>query len=201
LSEDNPRYFETITEWRKWLSDNHTKKEKIWIIIQKKASKKPGIRYEETVMEAVAHGWIDGKMKRLNKDEFMQRFTPRRSGSIWSRSNRDRAELLISEGKMTPAGLKTVEEAKKNTRWEKAYSSRNGNIYVPDELLEALKKNKIAYENFNSFPPSARFMYIHWINEAKRNDTKKRRIYTVVVRSEKNLRPGIDLRVSKRTFK
>ncbi len=194
---DNPRYFRSIEEWRDWLSENHTDIEAIWVKIQKKASKKPGIRYEETVIEAVAHGWIDGKMKSLNDDEFMQRFTPRRNGSVWSLSNRGRAERLISEGRMTPTGLKTVEEAKQNGRWDNARSSSRGATDVPNDLIEALKENKAAYENFESFQPSARFMYIHWVNEAKREDTRERRIKTVVDRSMKNLRPGIDLRVSR----
>jgi uncharacterized protein YdeI (YjbR/CyaY-like superfamily) len=197
LSEDNPRYFRSITEWRSWLGESHEDEKAIWIIIQKKASNKPGIRYEEAVLEAVAHGWIDGKMKRLNDDEFMQRITPRRRNSVWSLRNRERAERLISEGRMTPAGLKAVEEAKQNGRWDRAYSSSRGAVDVPKDLIEALRKNQAAHENFESFPPSARFMYIHWINEAKRQDTRERRIYTVVVRSEKDLRPGIDLRVSK----
>ena len=184
-------------EWSSWLSKNHLNEKTIWIVIQKKASKKPGIRYEEAVIEAVAHGWIDGKMKRLNDDEFIQHFTPRKSNSIWSFSNRERAERLISEGRMTPAGYKTIEEAKQNGRWDNAYSSSRGTTKTPQDLIEALKKNKIAHENFESFPPSARFIYIHWINEAKRQDTRERRIYTVVDRSEKNLRPGIDLRVIK----
>ena len=197
MSENNPRYFKSITEWRCWLSENHEDEKDIWIIIQKKASKKPGIRYEESVLEAVAHGWIDGKMKRLNDDEFMQRFTPRRRNSLWSMSNRERAERLISEGRMTPAGLKTVKEAKQNGRWDKAYSSSRGAVDVPKDLIDALKKNGAAHDNFESFPPSSRFMYIHWINEAKLRDTRERRIHTVVERSEKNLRPGIDFRVSK----
>ena len=198
MSEDNPRHFNSITQWRSWLCENHEEEKSIWIIIQKKASKKPGIRYEDAVLEAVAYGWIDGKMKRLNDDEFKQRYTPRKSNSVWSLSNRKRAERLISEGRMTPAGLKTVEKAKKNGRWEKAYSSSRGAIDMPKDLIEALVKNKTAQENFESFPPSARFMYIHWINEAKKQDTRKRRIHTVVIRSEKNLRPGIDLRIIKK---
>jgi uncharacterized protein YdeI (YjbR/CyaY-like superfamily) len=185
-------------EWRNWLSENHTDEESTWIIIQKKASTKPGIHYEEAVLEAVAHGWIDSKMKRLNEDEFKQRFTPRKSNSMWSLSNRKRAEHLISEGRMTQAGLKAVEEAKKNGRWDKAYSTSRGAAEVPDDLIEALYKNQAAHENFESFPPYARFMYIHWINEAKRQDTRERRINTVVYRSEKNLKPGTDLRVKKR---
>ena len=198
MSKENPRYFRSIEEWREWLTEKHTKEERLWIIIQKKASKRPGIRYEEAVLEAVAYGWIDGQMKRLNDDEFMQRFTPRRTGSNWSKSNRERAERLMTEGRMTPAGIKEVEKAKSDGRWEKAYENQTMNVQVPDDLLAALKENKTAFDNFESFPPYARFMYIHWINEAKRMDTRKRRIYTVVDRSEKNLKPGIDLRISKK---
>jgi uncharacterized protein YdeI (YjbR/CyaY-like superfamily) len=198
LSEDNPRYFKSIEEWSSWLTQNHKDEEVIWVIIQKKGSKKLGIRYEEAVLEAVAHGWIDGKMKRLNEDEFKQRFTPRRSNSIWSLSNKKRAEKLISENRMTPAGLTTIEEAKKNSRWEKAQSTRRGASKVPVDLLEALKNNNTAYRNFQAFPQSTRFMYIHWVNEAKRNNTRERRIYTVVDRSEKNQRAGVDFRISKK---
>jgi uncharacterized protein YdeI (YjbR/CyaY-like superfamily) len=198
MSEESPKYFKSIDEWRKWLSQNHNDEEVIWIIIQKKGSKKQGLRYEEAVVEAVAHGWIDGKMKRLNEYEFMQRFTPRRRNSIWSASNKKRAELLIKEGKMTELGMKAVEDAKQSGKWDKAYSSRRGKIEIPDDLLSELKLNKLAYENFKAFPPSARFMYIHWLNEAKRNDTRIRRINTIVYRSEKNQKPGIDLRIVKK---
>jgi uncharacterized protein YdeI (YjbR/CyaY-like superfamily) len=104
LSEDNPQHFGSTREWRSWLSKNHKDEEALWVIIQKKRSNKPGIRYEDAVMEAVAFGWIDGKMKSLNEFEFMQRFSPRKSNSVWSQSNRKRAERLISEGNMTPLG-------------------------------------------------------------------------------------------------
>ena len=97
MSEDNPKYFSSLEEWRKWLKDKHEAADDIWIIIQKKSSQKLGISYEEAVLEAVAHGWIDGKMKRLNDEELMQRFSPRKSNSVWSLSNRNRAEKLISE--------------------------------------------------------------------------------------------------------
>jgi uncharacterized protein YdeI (YjbR/CyaY-like superfamily) len=197
LSEVNPKHFRSITDWQNWLNENYEAENVIWILIQKKASKKQGIHYEEAVIEAVAHGWIDGKMKSLNSDEFMQHFAPRRSGSIWSQSNRERALRLISEGRMTPAGFKAVEEAKTNGRWDKAYSSSRSAAEVPSDLILALKRNKLAYDNFEAFPPSARFMYIHWLNDAKRQDTRERRIYTVVERSEKNQRSGIDLRITK----
>jgi len=197
LSETNPKHFKSLHHWQKWLETNHNTENVLWLIIQKKNSKKTGIHYEEAVRTAVAYGWIDGKMKRLNDDEFMQRFTPRRKGSIWSLSNRKRAEILIAEDAMTPAGLKTVEEAKESGRWDNAYSSSRGSVDIPADLIDALNKNKTAQEHFQAFPPSARFMYVHWINEAKRKDTRLRRIKTVVYRSERNQRSGIDLRVLK----
>ena len=100
---------------------------------------------------------------------------------------------------MTPAGILEVEKAKKDGRWEKALENQTRNVPVPDDLLASLKENKTAFDNFEGFPPYARFMYIRWINEAKREDTRDRRIYTVVDRSEKNLKPGIDLRISKKS--
>jgi uncharacterized protein YdeI (YjbR/CyaY-like superfamily) len=178
LSEENPAYFKSINEWRNWLEKNHQKEKNVWIIIQKKASILHGIRYEETVLEAVAYGWIDGKMKRLNDDEFKQRFTPRRSNSNWSLSNRKRAEKLIEESRMTPAGLKSVEDAKHSGRWANAYSSKEV-FEIPADLVDVLIENQVAFINFNAFPRYAKFMYIHWINEAKRSSTRMRRILTL----------------------
>ena len=195
MSEENPRLFKTITDWRNWLTENHADDKVIWLVLQKKASKKEGIQYEEAVIEALTYGWIEGKMKSLNEDEFKQRFTPRRKNSVWSLRNRERVEKLLAEGRMNPAGMKTVEEAKQNGRWDKATSSSRGVVDMPEELITALQKNKTAEKNFESFPPSARYIYIHWINEAKRQTTRVRRIKTVVYRAEQNQKPGIDLRV------
>jgi len=197
MTEENPRYFKSLREWRNWLNTNHAVVRSIWIVIQKKASQKVGVRYQEAVLEAIAYGWIDEKVKRLNDTEFMQRYTPRRRNSIWSRSNRERAERLIAEGKMTSAGFKAVEEAKQTGRWNQAYAVQKTADNWPQDLIDILKTNTIAYQNFSAFPPSARIMYIHWINEAKRQDTRERRIRTVVTRSSKNLRPGIALRTLK----
>ncbi|MBN2334567.1 YdeI/OmpD-associated family protein [Candidatus Bathyarchaeota archaeon] len=179
-------------EWRHWLSMNHAAENEAWVVIQKVKSPNQGLRYEEAVDEAMCHGWIDGKMRRLNDHEFTQRFSPRRPRSVWSLINRDRAERLISEGRMTEPGLAAVEEAKRNGRWEKAYTSREP-PEMPGDLLEALKANEAAHRNFTAFPNSARLMYIHWINDAKRPETRARRIRRVVERAEQGKRPGIDM--------
>jgi uncharacterized protein YdeI (YjbR/CyaY-like superfamily) len=196
MSEEAPRHFKTVEEWRSWLNENHNIVDSLWVIIQKKASKQVGLRYEEAVLEAVAYGWIDGKMKRIDDDTFMQRFSPRRPDSIWSLSNKKRVQRLLEENKMTSAGMEKVEEAKKSGQWDKAYTSR-APVQLPEDLKQALEKNPKAKENFSEFPQSTRFIYIHWINEAKREKTRARRINTVVVRAERDLKPGIDLRVIK----
>ncbi|MES0326506.1 MAG: YdeI/OmpD-associated family protein, partial [Candidatus Bathyarchaeia archaeon] len=146
-------------EWRRWLEVNHSQDEAIWVVIQKVKSPNPGIKYDEALDEALCFGWIDGKMRRLDEYEFIQWFSPRRR-------NRDKVEMLNGEGRMTGAGLAEVEKAKMNGRWEAAYSSKDTPT-MPDDLLEALKSNKVAHHNFSAFPNSARFMYIHWINDAK----------------------------------
>ncbi len=183
--------FKSLEKWRQWLHENHAG-EAIWIVIQKIKSPNTGIKYDEALDEALCFGWIDGKMRRLDDHEFIQWFSPRRRNSPWSRRNRDKAEMLIEEGRMTDAGLAEIEKAKENGRWETAYSSKETPT-MPDDLLEALKSNKAAHDNFKAFPNSARFMYIHWINDAKRDSTRARRIKLVIVRAMENRKPGIDM--------
>jgi len=179
-------------EWRRWLEVNHSQDAAIWVVIQKVKSPNPGIKYDEALDEALCFGWIDGKMRRLDEYEFIQWFSPRRRNSLWSRRNRDKVEMLNGEGRMTGAGLAEVEKAKMNGRWEAAYSLKDTPT-MPDDLLEALKSNKVAHDNFSAFPNSARFMYIHWINDAKRDSTRARRINRVVERAAENRKPGIDM--------
>jgi len=124
MRETGAKRFRCGEEWRRWLHENHSKENEAWVIIQKVRSPNEGLSYEEAVDEATCFGWIDGKMRRLNDHEFTQRFSPRRPRSIWSRINRNRAERLIEEGRMTGAGLRAAEEAKRNGRWEKAYTFR-----------------------------------------------------------------------------
>lgn len=179
-------------EWRKWLELNYTQDKGIWVVIQKVKSPNVGVKYDEALDEALCFGWIDGKMKRLDDYEFKQWFSPRRRNSPWSKRNRDKVEKLIDEGLMILSGLAEVDKAKANGRWEAAYSSKR----IPtmsEEMLVALKSNKVAYENFAAFPDSARLMYIYWVNDAKRAETKTRRIGKVVERAVQNKRLGIDM--------
>jgi len=179
-------------EWRHWLEVNHSQDEAIWVVIQKVKSTNPGIKYDEALDEALCYGWIDGKMRRIDDNEFIQWFSPRRRNSPWSRRNRDKVDKLIAEGRMTDAGLTEIVKAKGNGRWEAAYTSREPPL-MPDDLLEELKSNMVAHDNFKAFPNSARFMYIHWVNEARRESTRARRIRRVVERAAENKKSGIDM--------
>lgn len=114
----------SLEEWHNWLLTNHAKESEIWLQIKKVKSKENGVRYDKAVEEAICFGWIDGLMYSIDKDRYILRFTPRRPGSIWSLINRNRAQTLISEGRMTEAGMAKVKEAQSNGRWETAYSSK-----------------------------------------------------------------------------
>ena len=169
-------------EWRRWLEENYSSKKEIWVIIYKKNSGKRGLRYEEAVEEAICFGWIDGKMQSVDDTVFRQRFTPRKKGSIWSKSNRDRAEKMIREEKMVPAGFEAVCEAKVNGRWDAAYSSKTVPT-IPEDLAEALMRSEVAWRNFNGFSNSTKLQYVYWVNNAKKDETRRKRIASVVLKA------------------
>ena len=183
-------YVKNRVEWRKWLEENHSMMEGIWLIYYKKPSGKPRIPYNEAVEEALCFGWIDSKIKRVNDDYYMQWFTPRRPGSRWSKLNMSRVQKLITEGRMSLAGLAAYNETTRKP--ELIYDIKSeSNLSVPDDLIEALKNNIAAYSNFINFSPSSRKLYVLWLNSAKRAETRQSRITIIVERSEKNIRAGI----------
>lgn len=184
--------FKDRTAWRRWLELNHAQDEANWVVLQKVKSANVGIRYAEALDEALCFGWIDGKVKRIDDDEHIQWFSPRRRNSPWSRRNRDKVGTLIREGLMTDSGLAAIKKAKENGRWEAAYAPMEPTI-ISDELLDALKSNRVVNDNFMAFPNSARLMYASWANKAKRESTRARRIKQVVERAEANKKPGVDL--------
>jgi uncharacterized protein YdeI (YjbR/CyaY-like superfamily) len=155
----------------------------------KKGVKKPGVSYREALDEALSFGWIDTKLKSLDKESFMLRWVPRKPGSVWSKINRDRAEELIRQGRMTPAGLTSIEEARKRGKWDSAYTLLT-RWEMPPDLGKALATCPAAQENFEAFANSNRNQYIHWVNEAKTEATRQKRIAAVVDYSADNIKPG-----------
>jgi uncharacterized protein YdeI (YjbR/CyaY-like superfamily) len=183
-------YITNRAEWRNWLEENHAITDEVWLIYFKKQSGKPRIPYNDAVEEALCFGWIDGKIKRINEDYYIQRFTPRRTGSRWSKYNLERVQKLIREGIMRPEGLKAYNVVLEKP--ELIYDNRaDGEPVIPDDLMIALRRNIPAWNNFNKFSPSARRIYIGWLNSAKRAETRPGRIEKIVGFSERNIRPGL----------
>lgn len=180
----------TSEDWRKWLELNHSISQGIWLIYYKKISGKPRVPYNEAVEEAICWGWIDGKIKRVNDDYYMQWFTPRRVRSRWSRLNISRAHKLISEGRMKPEGLAAFDLSRENP--DRVYdTSSEFNLIIPEDLMDALKNNSLAFNNFQNFSPSCRKLYLFWLKDAKRAETRQGRIKKIIDRSEKNVKAGM----------
>ena len=147
-------------------------------------------KYDEALEEALCFGWIDGKLKSVDDEKYVIRYSPRKNKSLWSKINKDKAESLIAQGRMTDAGLAKIEAARKNGLWDRAYTSRRGDEMPPD-LEAALQKDKQAWANFSNFANSYRNNYIFWVNAAKRPETRKKRISMVVEWSRLNKKPGM----------
>jgi uncharacterized protein YdeI (YjbR/CyaY-like superfamily) len=182
---DNALYFANKEEWSNWLAKNHNKNDDAWLLYYKKGSDKGGISYEESVDEAICFGWIDSKLKKIDDDRFALRFSPRKPKSVWSKINREKAEKLMLTGRMTEAGLVAIEKAKASGSWENAYTNKVKDALPPD-LEEALRKNVHAWSNFQGFANSYRNMYIGWVNNAKTDETRRKRIQKVVESASKN---------------
>lgn len=165
--------------WRAWLEKHHCQAKEVWLVHYKKKARKRSLTLEEGVEEALCFGWIDGLLRRLDAERFLLRYSPRRPKSIWSRTNRRRAERLVQEGRMTAAGLEKIAQAQANGEWEAA-AAREDTSAVPPDLARELKKTKIGYASFVKWPPSRRKQYLHWLSTAKKSETRKKRLQTIV---------------------
>jgi uncharacterized protein YdeI (YjbR/CyaY-like superfamily) len=181
MLESTPAYFADAAAWREWLVANHQHASEIWVVHYKVKSRKPGLRYREALTEALRFGWIDGKLKKVDEDAFMLRYSPRRAHSVWSRQNKEKVEELAQRNLMTAAGMAAVEMAKKNGNWEKAYTDRVLEV-MPADFEAALSANERARQNFAGFATNTRNMYIRWVNQAKTPAGRARRIAAVVAR-------------------
>lgn len=180
-----PVFFKDRGVWRKWLQKNHDMSSEIWIIAFKRHTGKQSMSYEEALEEAICYGWIDSRLRRIDDERHTWRFAPRKPDSIWSLSNRRRAERLIMEGRMTAPGMAKIEAAKKSGEWHKAYRPSKP-PRMPKDLREALMQDELALRNFRGFARSYRHTYIFWVTSAKREETRRRRIREVVRKARKN---------------
>jgi len=165
--------------FREWLRDNVSTSPGVWLKLAKKGSAHTSVTYAEAVEVALCFGWIDSQARRLDDDFRLQRFTPRRARSPWSKRNREAVEALIARGLMEPAGLAAVEAAKADGRWERAYAGSK-DAQVPEDFAAALAANPAAEAFFAALDSRNRFAALYRIQDAKRPETRARRIATFV---------------------
>lgn len=189
----SPRLFRTRAAWRSWLARHHDRSKGLWLAYYKKASGKTSVTYEEALEEALAFGWIDSTVRRLDEERYAQRYTPRNERSVWSRANKVRIEKLIAEGRMAPPGLAKVEAAKRNGSWERldAIERIAATADVPPDLREALRKDPAARAAFEKRPPSEKKMWAYWVTSAKKPETRARRVAETAKRVRAGRRPGM----------
>ena len=179
MQPDEARHFETADQLAQWLKSNHATKQELWVRIFKKGSGTPSVTWDDCVIVAIAWGWIDGQRKSLDEVSYLQRLTPRRPKSNWSKRNCDHAERLIAEGRMQPAGLAHVEAARADGRWEQAYAG-SSEMVIPDDFLAALQKNRAAKRFFATLDRRNLFAIYHRLQTAKRPETRQRRIESMI---------------------
>jgi len=182
--------FTSRGDWREWLERNHASSQGTWLYIHKKGSRRRGLRYEEAVEEALCFGWIDSKVRARDADRFVQWYSPRKATSVWSETNRRRVARLTEQGLMTGAGLRSVRAARRNGMWG-SLPDRCDDPEPGADLREALRADTAAWRGWRSFAPSYRKMYIYWVDDAKRAQTRERRIAEVVSRCREGRKPGM----------
>jgi uncharacterized protein YdeI (YjbR/CyaY-like superfamily) len=180
--------FASQSAWEEWLEANHTSSDGIWMKLAKKASGVPSVTYPEAVESALCFGWIDGQKKPFDAEWWLQKFTPRRRGSPWSRINRDKAEELIRDGRMRSTGHAAIELAKANGRWAAAYQSAVS-ATVPPDLQLALDNSPVAAAAFAQLSRANRYAILYRIQDAKRPETRQKRLDHYVAMLERGDRP------------
>ena len=182
--------FASRDAWEAWLQEQHATSEGLWLKIAKKGSGLETVSYAEAVETALCYGWIDGQKASFDDHYWLQRFTPRRSRSKWSKVNREKATKLIERGEMKPAGLREVERARADDRWDAAYDAPS-TATVPDDLRRELHKNDRAREFFATLDSRNRYAILYHIQDAKKPETRARRIqkYVAMLSDQKKIYP------------
>lgn len=176
-TSDFPRvHAKTATEWRRWLRDNHDKARGVWLVAYKTATGKSRLAYEDSIPEALCYGWIDSLNKPLDDERTALLFTPRKTGSGWSRTNKVRIARLLKEGRMEAAGLAKIAAAKRDGSWT-LFDSVEA-LHVPDDLRKAL--GIIGMRKFEALTPGRRKEHLRAVVTAKRPETRAKRIDLIV---------------------
>ncbi|QDS95647.1 hypothetical protein FF011L_44450 [Roseimaritima multifibrata] len=181
--------FASPKDLSRWLEVNHASESELWVKIFKKRTGIPSVTWDDVVIEMLCWGWIDGVRKSIDEQAYLQRVTPRKTRSSWSKRNREHVERLMREGRMMEAGLTHVRAAKADGRWEKAYVASE--MEVPADFLAALEGKPEAKQFFETLNKSSRYVIAHGLTSAKKPETRQRRFakfMDMLVREEK---PGL----------
>lgn len=168
------RAFETPEELHAWLAKNHATEGELWIKVFKKNTEKLSVTWSEIVVEALCWGWIDGVKKSIDDESYVQRITPRKENSGWSKKNTEHVERLITEGKMQEPGMVHVHAAKADGRWENAYAPAS-EAEVPEDFIKALEKKPKANKFYETLNKSSRYAITYGLTTAKKPETRERR--------------------------
>ena len=185
MSEEDPTFFSEAADFRAWLEEHHTSAAHLWVGYYKKATGKPSVTWEDTVDEALCYGWIDGIRKSRCDETYVIRFTPRRPKSVWSQRNIEQVERLTAEGRMMPAGLAAF--AHKDVHPDSGYRVADA-AGLTDEMIERFESNPAAWDFYQEQPPGYRRQAARWVTSAKREETRDRRLSTLIDDSANGLR-------------
>jgi uncharacterized protein YdeI (YjbR/CyaY-like superfamily) len=183
-----PTFFPTPAAFRRWLEKNHEKATELLVGFYKKDSGRPSITWPESVDQALCFGWIDGVRRRIDHVSYSIRFTPRRRGSIWSAVNIGRATELSKQGLMSPAGLRAFDA--RDEKKSAIYSYENRPRELAPEYEKRFRANKQAWEYWTAQPPGYRRLVTYWVMEAKKEETRERRLATLIADSAAGRRVG-----------
>jgi uncharacterized protein YdeI (YjbR/CyaY-like superfamily) len=167
--------FDSPHAWEQWLAERHAQTQGVWLKIAKKGADASSVSYADALDAALCYGWIDGQKKSYDDTFWLQKFTPRRPRSVWSRVNTAKAEQLIASGRMRPTGQREVDAAKGDGRWGRAYQSQ-GALTLPDDLRAALDSHPGARAFFDTLNKANRYAICHRVETARKPETRRARI-------------------------
>lgn len=179
----HPTYFQTETDFRKWLEKHHRKAKELIVGFYKVGSGKKSMTWSQSVDQAICFGWIDGVRKSIDQESYLIRFTPRNPNSTWSKVNIDKVDALTKKGLMRPSGLAAFQRRKDSNSGIYTYE-QNSEIKLSGDFEKQFQSNKKAWANFHSLPPSYRKPAINWVMSAKQETTRKKRLSILIADSE-----------------
>jgi uncharacterized protein YdeI (YjbR/CyaY-like superfamily) len=190
MTKPNPKTLHVTTReaWRAWLQEHHDRESEIWFVFEKKHTGRPSVSYDDAVEEALCFGWIDGLVRRMDEDRYMQRFTPRKPGSQWSASNLKRYAKLREEGRLAPPGLASAPPENAESLLPRRWTPGDP---VPEYIEQELRRHAAAWAAFERLAPSHRKDYVRWIDEAKKDETRRKRLADAVPLLIANRKLGI----------